>query len=104
MRITVLEHLYELLRSESLGDDDLEDVFREPVVGHHKPTLLPRPLTPRILHLVSDGLAGHWVNVHTAYDHRVRHGRLVNLEALLLGHAELDVESGLRGFRQDVSG
>lgn len=100
MRIAVLEHLDELLGSKGLGDDDLEDVFREPLVGHHEPTLLPRLLTPRVLDLVSDGLAGLGINVHTTDNHRVCHGRSVNLEALLLGHAELDVESGLRSYHQ----
>ena len=99
MRVAVLEHLNELLGSKGLGDDDLEDVFGEPFVGHHKPTLLPRTLAPRVLDLVSDRFVGLGVNVYTTNNHRVRHGRLINLETLLLGHAEFDVESGLRNRR-----
>ena len=74
LRIAILEHLDELLGSKGLGDDNLEDVFGEPVVGHHKPALLPRPLAPRVLDLISDGLAGLGVNMYTANNHRVRHG------------------------------
>ena len=103
MRIATLEHLNKLLGSKGLGDDDLKDVFGEPLVGHHKPALLPRPLTPRVLDLVSDGLVGLGVNVYTTNNHRVRHGRLINLETLFLGHAEFDIESGLRNRRQDTS-
>ena len=99
MRVAVLEHLDELLGSEGLGDDDLEDVFGEPFVSHHKPTLLPRPLAPRVLDLVPDGFASLGVNMHATNNHCVRHGRLIDLETLLLGHAEFDVESGLRNRR-----
>ena len=95
MRIATLEHLHELLGSKGLGDDDLEDVFGEPLVGHHKPALLPGPLAPRILDLIPDGFSGLGVDVYATDDHRVRHGRLVNLESLRLGHAEFDVECGL---------
>ena len=93
--MAVFEHLDKLLRSKGLRDNNLEDVFGEPLVRHHKPALLPTPFTPRILHLPPNGLAGLGVDVYAAYDHRVRHGRLVDLETLRLGHTELDVESGL---------
>jgi len=103
MGIAALERLDKLLGGQGLGDDDLEHVFGEPLVGHHKPTLFPRSLAPRILDLVPDGFAGLRVNVHATDNHRVCHGRFINLEALLFGHAKFDVESGLCDRHQDIS-
>ena len=95
MRIPALIDLNELLGGKCLGDDDLEDIFGEPLVGHHEPTLLSRPLAPRILNFVPDRLASLRVDVYAADDHRMCHGRLVDLETLFLSQTELDVESRL---------
>lgn len=95
MGIPILIHLYKFLGSKGLGDDDLEDIFGEPLVGHHKPTLVPRSITPGILDLVPDRLVSLGVDVYTTDNHCVCHGRFVNLETLLLGQTEFDVEGGL---------
>jgi hypothetical protein len=55
--LSTLEDLDEFLGRERLGHDDLVDKLLEPGVGHDEPALLAGVRAPRVLDLVSDGLA-----------------------------------------------
>ena len=54
----------------------------EPPIGHHKESLFPTVLTPRILNFITYWLAALGIDMDARDDHCVRHRRIIGAQTI----------------------
>lgn len=106
--LPILKHFHEFLWRKSLWHDNLEhestiqnrvspsrgqretssmmDLLLKPLVAHHEIPVLTRLLAPRIFYFVPYRPPAHRVDMHTGENHRMCHGRLIDLQPLCFRH------------------